>query len=210
MQIFKDISLVAFDCDGVMFDSSKANQTYYNTLLKNFDLPPMDEKDFHYVHMHTSATAIDYLFEGRVDLEKVREKQKNFHYPDLFPLMIEEPHLRKVLKILQTDFKTAVATNRSNTLRPLLDHFDLTKHFDMLITSMDVVRAKPWPDMLENLISYFGIGPENLIYIGDSPLDAQSASAAGCHFIGYGPKDLGAEVHITSLAGLPELLQPIK
>ncbi|MDY0164475.1 HAD family hydrolase [Desulfobotulus sp.] len=199
MAFLQDISVIAFDCDGVMFDSTEVNRSYYNQLLEAFDLPLMDDAAFHYVHMHTAEGAIRHLFEGRVPLEAVREKQRAFHYPDLFPLMREEPHLRALLRFLKPKFRTAVATNRSNTLRPLLDHFDLTTYFDLLVTSLDVPRPKPWPDMLEAIVRRFGVRPENLLYIGDSPLDAQAAAAAGCVFVGYGPEDLGASLHIRRL-----------
>lgn len=205
---FQNIAVIAFDCDGVMFDSTEVNKSYYNRLLAAFNLPPMDEKDFAYVHMHTVDGAIRYLFQGRdIPLETVKERVKAFHYPDLFPLMLEEPSLRLLLQNLRPEFKTAVATNRSNTLRPLLDYFSLTPLFDLLVTSLDVARPKPWPDMLDTLVRHFAIRPENLLYIGDSPLDAQAAAAAGCHFVGYGPADLGASCHIRSLDLLPALLE---
>ncbi|MCW7753251.1 HAD family hydrolase [Desulfobotulus sp. H1] len=205
---FRNIQAVAFDCDGVMINSTEANRTYYNTQLQAFGLDPMTDADFHHVHMHTASEAIRHLFEGRVPLDQVKENLQHFHYPDLFPLMIEEPHLRKLLKNLRPHYRTAVATNRSNTLRPLLDYFDLTKYFDKLITSMDVVRPKPHPDMLTALVKHFGLSPENLLYIGDSPLDARAASEAGCHFIGYGAEDLGAELHIQTLDRLHDFLSP--
>ena len=34
------IKLVAFDCDGVLFDSQQANIAFYNTILAHFDRPP--------------------------------------------------------------------------------------------------------------------------------------------------------------------------
>ncbi len=30
------VKVVAFDCDGVMFDSAAANQAYYNQVLRQF------------------------------------------------------------------------------------------------------------------------------------------------------------------------------
>ena len=46
------LKLVIFDCDGVMFDSKFANQTYYNYLLEYFQYPPMDEEELEFVHIH--------------------------------------------------------------------------------------------------------------------------------------------------------------
>ena len=35
------IQVIAFDCDGVLFDSSAANEAYYNYILGHFGLPVM-------------------------------------------------------------------------------------------------------------------------------------------------------------------------
>ena len=54
--------VIIFDCDGVLFDSRKANQSFYNHLLEHFGKPPMTEADLSYVHMHTAGESITYLF----------------------------------------------------------------------------------------------------------------------------------------------------
>ena len=40
----KNIKVVAFDCDGVMFDTTKANIAYYNQILDHFDRPTNPKK----------------------------------------------------------------------------------------------------------------------------------------------------------------------
>lgn len=206
MQTFHQIKVVAFDCDGVMFDSAAVNRTFYNLLLRAFDFPEMTEEDFYHVHMYTAEGAIRYLFEGWVDLDLVRREQKKIHYPDLFPLMIEEPFLKPLLSRLRPQFKTVVATNRSDTLRPLLDHFLLTPLFDFLVTSMDVPRPKPWPDMLLKAAELCGAAPEEILYIGDSPLDLQAAQAANCLFVGFGKGLPEAKIRIENLEEIEKLL----
>lgn len=206
MQTFRQIKAVAFDCDGVMFDSAGVNKKFYNLLLKAFGFPEMTEEDFYHVHMYTAEGAIRYLFEGRADLDLVRQEQKKIHYPDLFPLMIEEPSLRSLLSQLRPRYKTAVATNRSDTLRPLLDHFSLTSLFDLLVTSLDVPRPKPWPDMLLKVAKDFRILPEEVLYIGDSPLDLEAAQAAKCPFVAFGTGLAGAETGVQSLGEIGRLL----
>ncbi len=37
----KNIEVVAFDCDGVMFDTINANMAYYNKILEHFGRPAM-------------------------------------------------------------------------------------------------------------------------------------------------------------------------
>ena len=65
----KDIKVVAFDCDGVMFDSQNANRAYYDHLLDRFGLPPMTPEQLAYVHMHTVDESLAFLMGDRIDLE---------------------------------------------------------------------------------------------------------------------------------------------
>jgi len=37
-----NVSVVAFDCDGVLFDTLEANRHYYNHILEHFDRPAMN------------------------------------------------------------------------------------------------------------------------------------------------------------------------
>ncbi|MGA6926537.1 MAG: hypothetical protein WBY88_12690, partial [Desulfosarcina sp.] len=53
--------VVAFDCDGVMFDSREANRVYYDHLLVHFNLPAMNPDQLAYAHMHTVDESLAYL-----------------------------------------------------------------------------------------------------------------------------------------------------
>ena len=65
-----NIKVVAFDCDGVMFDTIEANKAYYNRILDYFGYPPLTPDQFAYTHMHTVDAALDFLFED----EKIRKQ----------------------------------------------------------------------------------------------------------------------------------------
>ena len=55
------IKAVIFDCDGVMFDSQKANTAYYNRILNHLGAPDMSPSQFDFVHMHTVDEALGHL-----------------------------------------------------------------------------------------------------------------------------------------------------
>ena len=54
--------VVAFDCDGVLFDTEQANRVYYSNILQHFGRPAVTEEQFAYVHMHTISESLAYLF----------------------------------------------------------------------------------------------------------------------------------------------------
>ena len=54
----KNIRVLIFDCDGVMFDSRQSNISYYNLLLEHFDLPAMTKWQIAYVTQRSIPFAI--------------------------------------------------------------------------------------------------------------------------------------------------------
>ena len=53
------IKVVAFDCDGVMFDTEKANKAFYNHILNQFGRPDMTPEQFAYASMHTAERCLN-------------------------------------------------------------------------------------------------------------------------------------------------------
>jgi phosphoglycolate phosphatase-like HAD superfamily hydrolase len=199
---------VAFDCDGVLFDSAEANRAYYNRILLQFDLPDMTEEQFEYVHMHTVDEAIAYLIEDGQLLDQVNRFRKNLSYLPFIKHMRIEPHLKMLLEELRPVFKTAIATNRTDTMSRVLDEHDLVGKFDKVVTASDVKYPKPHPEQLYTLLEHFCIDAGQMLYVGDSALDAIAADAAQVPFVAYGNTKLKAHLHIDSLDRLSQLLVP--
>ena len=91
------IKLVAFDCDGVLFDSRQANIAFYNTILAHFEGPRLSSQAEDYVHCHTVQESLGYLLQGYPRLEAVFDFARSFDYQPFIPMMLEEPHLREFL-----------------------------------------------------------------------------------------------------------------
>jgi len=202
---FQTIEVVAFDCDGVLFDTEEANTAYYNNLLEHFGRPLMTPEQFAYVHMHTAEASIALLFPEDDILKAARAYARKITYFPFLTYMAMEEDLVPLLEKIRPTVKTAIATNRSDTMLPLLETFELDTYFDLVVRSIDVERPKPHPDMLNKILNYFGIKPNQLVYVGDSLLDEQAASAAAVPFIAYRNPSLNAAVHINRLQAL-ELL----
>ena len=62
MNPMKDIKVVVFDCDGVLFDTAHANRIYYNHLLQQFGRPALTQAQFEYAQMHTLHETLLFLF----------------------------------------------------------------------------------------------------------------------------------------------------
>ncbi len=196
------LKVIAFDCDGVMFDTRKANRKYYNELLSHFGRPMLTDEQFDYIHVHAVEQSVVYLFSPFVDLLEVNRYRKEMGYLRFLRYMQIEPDLKTLLKGLRPDFKTAVATNRTDTMDKVLDEFGLVDLFDLVVTALDVPNPKPAPDCLESIFKTFQVAPSEVLYIGDSLLDQQAAGAAGTQFVAFGNRDLEADRHIRSFREL--------
>jgi len=202
----KNIKVVAFDCDGVMFDTVKANTAYYNNILNHFGKPDMTPEEFTYSHMHTADKAVAKLFEDEKSFEAAQAFRKRMSYIPFLKYMEIEPHLKPLLKRLRPKYKTAVATNRADTMKRVLIEHDLEEYFDLVVSALDVENPKPSPDQLIKILEHFNVQPDQLIYIGDSTLDEIAAKAAGIPLIAYKNSSLSADFYINSLKELENIL----
>ncbi len=203
----KDIKVVAFDCDGVLFDTEKANWAYYNHLLEHFGRPTMTPEQFAYAHQHTLNESIAYLFGDEETIAAVYDYRQTMDYSAYLKLLKVEPDLVPLLTRIRPKLKTAIATNRSDTMNRLLAEFALTHYFDLVVTSVDIRRPKPYPDSLIKILEHFSIAAHQVLYVGDSQVDAEAARAANIPFVAFRNEMLPTEYHIENLKALEEILE---
>jgi len=200
------IKAVIFDCDGVMFDTTDANTAYYNRILQHLGRPELTPEQFAYCHMHTVDNALKFLFEDAGQLDAALAFRRKMGYREFIPMMAIEPHLKPLLQRLRPGIKTAVGTNRSDTMDTVMEIHGLADAFDLVVTSRDVPAPKPAPDILNRVLDHFRIGAEEAIYIGDSSLDEQAAQAAGIPLVAYRNPALQAWRHVDRLDAVHDLL----
>jgi phosphoglycolate phosphatase len=201
-----NFKVVAFDCDGVLLDTEQANRVYYSNILQHFGRPAVTDEQFTFVHMHTVFESLAYLFPDEKTLAAAHLFRKTMDYQKYLSYLTVEPHLVSLLEKLKPHFKTAIATNRTDTINRLLASFDLAGYFDLIVTASDVERPKPYPDALLKISDHFKLPPDQVIYIGDSRLDELAARAAGMPLVAYRNTALSAKYYINSLNEIEGLL----
>jgi phosphoglycolate phosphatase len=207
MNTRKTITVVVFDCDGVMFDSRQANINFYNHLLEQFGLPPMSDNSVPFVHMHTAEDSVRHIFRDTPYVEQAQSYRLQMDYGPFIKDMIMEPGLKDLLKMLKPKCGLAVATNRSNTIGPVLESFGLEPYFDLVISSLDVKNPKPHPESLFRILDFFRAKPRDVFYVGDSTVDEETAKAAGVVFISYKNRGLDADHHVDALLEIARLVK---
>lgn len=192
------LKLIVFDCDGVMFDSRPANIMYYNSLLAHYHLPPMSAEEEEFVHMHSVYDSIQHIFRHyhSPTLDVVHAHRLQGDYSAFMPYMVMEPELQPFLERVKDRYHLAISTNRTNTMIPLLQRFQLDVYFSKVMTADKVARPKPAPDALLEILDFYRCRPEEAIFIGDSIVDEQHAAAAGVSLIAFKNPALNATYHV--------------
>jgi HAD superfamily hydrolase (TIGR01509 family) len=200
------IKVVIFDCDGVLVESRAANAAFYNQILAHFNKALLTDTQLTYVHARTVYESLAYLFQGDSRLPDVEHYWRTMDYGPINRMLTLQPGLVECLAELRGRFKTAIATNRTTTMTGLLRRFDLERHFDLVVTSLDVRQPKPHPEAIHKILAFFGVKNGQACYVGDSTVDEETARRAEVRFIAYRNENLRADHHLAHFSELIPLL----
>lgn len=189
-----------------MFDTQKANTAYYNDLLTHFGRPLMTPDQFAFAQMHTVDESMARLFPDPADFSAAQQLRKKTGYDPYLTYMEMEPDLIRVLEKYAGRLKLAVATNRTDTMNKVLAIHGIENYFDLVVTALDVLRPKPSPEPLLRVLDCFHVNPNEMLYVGDSELDAAAAAAAGVPLAAYDNPSLAAAFHIRKLRELEDII----
>jgi HAD superfamily hydrolase (TIGR01509 family) len=177
---------IIFDLDGLLFDTEKV---YYEETQK-----VADELGLYY----TKATYLDLL--GKSDEEvwkEYYELYKGYEVKTVAKLIDEsysrvgaifdagdvdlKPGVKELLTFLQA--KGIMCAVASSNTRPrveqLLEQADIDQYFSYLVTSEDVLNAKPDPAIFEATVKKMGLKKADVLILEDSENGALAALAAG-------------------------------
>ena len=201
-----DVRLVILDCDGVLFDSFDANVAFYDSILSALGHPPLDERGRDLCHRLSGPQLWTHLFAADT-LEHMRAKEfaAQADYSPFYALMQPMPGLEETLERLANHCPLALATNRGRTVQGVVRHFDLDRFLSIWLGILDVPRAKPAPDLLRACLERANVPASAAVFVGDTSVDSEAASAAGVPYVGVGAAS-GARHVISDLRELPGLL----
>ena len=88
-------------------------------------------------------------------------------------------------KIKESGAKVAIISSKYRyRIEEALCKFDISELVDYIVGTEDVKEYKPSPEGLFVAISHFGVQPKEVLYVGDTVIDAQAAQNAGTDFAG--------------------------
>jgi HAD superfamily hydrolase (TIGR01509 family) len=115
-----------------------------------------------------------------------------------------EPNLiRTLTELKERNIGRAISTNRTTSMKYIMERFKLDPYFEMVVTALDVKHPKPHPESVEKILTTLKYDREKTLYIGDSGVDRETALSSGVKFIAYKNKEIAEhgfiEDHLTLL-----------
>jgi HAD superfamily hydrolase (TIGR01509 family) len=192
-------SAILFDMDGVLVDSLDAWWNALNNALKRFKHEEITREEFLQTYWgHDLKANLK-----RLHLNPEVAQFCNITYGNHLEYVTIYPDTKKTLDSL-TSYRKAVITNTpSDCARQILRKFHIEKYFEVVVTSDDVRKSKPDPEIVFKACEHLGVDVHTVVLVGDTESDVNAGKAAGCTVVGV---KIPADVTIQKLSELPALL----
>lgn len=182
------ISGFVFDLDGTLFDTEKMLVRYWHEAgeMYGYDIKKEHVNAIRSTDSHEAESIFKEFFGNDFDYIKVRDKRRELMNADIskngVPL---KPGAREILEFAhERHIKSAIATatDRSRT-EWYLEKNNIRHLIDAIVTTADVPRGKPSPDIYIVASGSVDCRPQNVCAFEDSPNGVESAASAGCFTI---------------------------
>jgi phosphoglycolate phosphatase len=182
-----------FDIDGTLLDSAQDICGAIQQVLDTNPSPPISY-DFlkSYIGRHLNDLFLDIWPDATPERLSELLVQYRSHYParahkltSIYPGVVEG------LSMLGGRKGTAT-TKGTPTTRAILEQFGLIQFFDH-VQGTDGFPCKPAPDVIFTALKALDAGPEDCLFVGDSPADMEAGRRAGVKTCavtyGYGKRE---------------------
>lgn len=183
----QNISLVIFDCDGVLVDSEILSQRVLLSILAQFGV----DVDSHYFYEHFLGRSFENVLKvvERDFAIRLDRQFKSAFYSTLHEVFSHDLQptngIHDVLESMCVPYCIATSSPPERA-HSALSKTRLTHFFtDNIFTSHDVSRGKPAPDLFLHAAKNMGVEPCNCLVIEDSLSGIEGAIAANMQVIRY-------------------------
>lgn len=210
------IRAVVFDLDGTLVDSFEAIHTSLVVAMKCLKVPPWDLQ----TTIRHVGRGVDFLVESAVG-PAFKEKALEIFRTEYAKTCLTRTRLLPTVsdtlpRLARSGYALAVATNKPiDFTRIILDHLGVASCFRCILGPEQVARPKPAPDMLQAILASLEVQPSQCLYVGDMPLDVETAAQAGvsCVLVATGAfawSDLVSRVTVPVYRSLAEIADALE
>jgi len=176
---------VIFDFDGTIVDSYEAHLESFRRALEKHGLKVEDEEIYRRFGKPAKVILAEILPESQhrhID-DIVRDKRREFIDTSSRIRLFEG--VEDTLKYLVSKgvfLGLATSADRPSVMR-VLEKFRLEHYFRTVVSSEDVVEAKPNPKIFTLTAERLGVEPKDCLIVGDSIFDVIAAVEAGMRIV---------------------------
>ena len=182
---------VIFDLDGTLLDSLQDLAETLNTVLSSHDLPVHELDEYRLLVGYGMQELVRKAVPEKLNSDKalidtllgeMKEKYSRTWKNNTRPY----PGIAELLDWLaKTGLKRGILSNKPDEFTKLCVETLLSSwQFDLVMGHHEGIRHKPDPEGALLIAAEFGCSPEEILYIGDSSVDMQTAKAAGMFPLG--------------------------
>lgn len=184
----KRVSLVIFDCDGVLVDSEYLANTLFASICRDLGFSISDEEAMEQFPGSRFSTCVQYVEakNGRAVpadiLPLFRRQCTEVFAARLLPI----DGMAEVLNGIQRP-KVVASNGPKDKMVENLITCKLIQYFqpDHIFSAYDINKWKPEPDLFITAADYMGVSPDECLVIEDSTPGIQAAIAAGMKVVGF-------------------------
>lgn len=180
------LKAVIFDFDYTLGDSTNGIALSINYALENLGYVSQKLSDIRKT-IGLSLRETYFTLTENDDLEEAEQFAKLFK-EKADEVMVSNTELYSGVKDVLTrlrerDIKTAIVTSKFHyRIEQILNKFDANDLIDIIVGAEDVKASKPNPEGLLWTLEHLGLKKEEVLYVGDSHVDAKTAENANVGF----------------------------
>lgn len=181
---------IIFDLDGTLLDSLEDIADSMNLVLKKAGFPIHPVEDYKYF----IGDGMDVLVERAlgpdncrpVTAKKCLAAMRKVYSANWAAKTHPYPGIANLLNRCEANgFKMGILSNKpDDATQATVDHFLLPEIFTAIHGARSNIPKKPHPLGAELMAGQMGVEPEQCIFLGDMPVDMQTAAAAGMYPVG--------------------------
>jgi phosphoglycolate phosphatase len=210
-------TLIIFDLDGTLIDSSVDISNALNYAIEPFGFAPVSLSETITLVGEGMTKLVSKLLERRgkhVELSILIDRFLDHYSAHFADHTHPYPGTEETLEAL-AGFKKVIISNKLEALSlQVLEALNLQKYFDYVAGGDTTLQKKPSPEPVLNVLSRFATPPEEALFLGDSIYDMEAGRSAGVRTVaalyGYGTPGFSghADYEINSIEGLIDLVRP--
>ena len=172
---------VLFDFDGTLLDSYAAHYLAYERMFAHFGIA-IDRDSFaksYFPDWQSTYRAFGLAEEHWKNANLVWREENARHDAPLRDACVP------VLHTLRPHWRLGIVSSGSRArVHADLQRTGLDAHMEVVVTGDDVVERKPSPEGILQALEKLAVPVDRAVYVGDTPIDQQTARAAHVRFIG--------------------------